>query len=327
MKKQLFIVTSVLAIATHANASDFYVGGKAGYSLLDNKCTIGNLCEEEDFAAGIYGGLNANDYFGFEVGYDWLGDFASDYGTGTKVDGGIEAFTFAPKLRYPMGALAVYGKAGVASVRHDEFGRETSLMGALGFDYKITDSLTTRLEYQHINDVFSDTLNDKTNLDTLFLGLAYHFGGSEPEAPEPAVVVEEPKEVVKVEPKPEPKKETRLFKEFRTGLFASDSVQLSQSSLADFDKIIESMAAFPQATLKVVGHTDATGSAEYNQQLSEKRAQAVADYIISNGVDASRVQAVGAGMDNPKASNKTAAGRTENRRVEVIIDEFEYEVK
>ncbi len=324
MKKQLFIVTSVLALATHANASDFYVGGKAGYSLLDSKCTITDQCEEEDFAAGIYGGLNANDYFGFEIGYDWLGDFASDYGTGAKVDGGIEAFTFAPKLRYPMGALAVYGKAGVAALRHDEFDKETSLMGALGLDYKITDSLTTRLEYQHINDIFSDSLDEKTNLDTVFLGLAYHFGGSEPE-PAP-VVVEEPPKVVKVEPKPEPKKETRLFKEFRTGLFESNSDKLSQNSLTDFDQIIKSMATFPQATLKVVGHTDATGSAEYNQKLSERRAQAVADYIISNGVDANRVQAIGAGMTEPKASNKTAAGRTENRRVEVIIDEFEYEV-
>ncbi len=325
MKKQLFIVTSMLAIATQTNASDFYLGAKAGYSLLDGDCSLGSQCEEEDFAAGVYGGLNVNEYFGFELGHDWLGDFTSDYGSnGTQVDGKIKALTFAPKLRYSMDALDIYGKAGVAALRHKTFGNETSLLGALGLDYKLSDTLTTRLEYQYIHDAFGDSLDEKTHIHSVFLGLAYHFG-AEPIAT-PPVMVEEPEKVVKVEPKPEPKKETRLFKEFRTGLFESNSYQLSQSSLADFDQIIESMATFPQATLKVVGHTDATGSAEYNQALSEKRAQAVADYIISNGVDASRVQAIGEGMNTPKASNKTAAGRIENRRVEVIIDEFEYEV-
>ncbi len=323
MKKQLFIATSLLAaIAAQANASDFYLGAKAGYSLLDSDCSLEDLCEEENFAGGVYAGLNANDYLGFELGHDWLGDFTSDYGTdGAKVDGQFRAFTFAPKLRYSMGALDLYGKVGVAAVKHEIFGSDSALMGALGLDYKLSDSFSTRFEYQHINDVYSNHLDD-THIHSVFLGLAYHFGGSEPEAP---VVVEEPVKVV--EPAPEPKKEVRLFKEFRSGLFESNSFELSQSSLADFDHIIESMETFPQATLRVIGHTDATGSAEYNQVLSEKRAQAVADYIISEGVDASRVQAIGEGMNSPKASNKTAEGRMENRRVEVIIDEFEYEVE
>jgi len=71
----------------------------------------------------------------------------------------------------------------------------------------------------------------------------------------------------------------------------------------------------------VEGHTDSRGSDEYNQQLSERRAQAVTDALAFRGVDRGRVEAVGRGKALPVASNDTAAGQQQNRRVELIFSD------
>lgn len=195
----------------------------------------------------------------------------------------------------------------------------------MGVDYNFSSNWTGRFEYQRVQDVFKGDhagQND-INIDSLFLGLAYRFGGAKASNPTPEV---EPLPAPTIEETSEPVKQTKVFKEYGTELFALNSSQLSPDSLSYFDKIIETMKAFPQAQLKVIGHTDSTGDADYNQQLSQQRAQSVAQYISSNGVDASRILAIGEGANRPKASNETREGRLENRRVEVIIDEFEYEV-
>lgn len=70
-------------------------------------------------------------------------------------------------------------------------------------------------------------------------------------------------------------------------------------------------------TIKITGHTDSSGKPEYNQKLSVKRAEAVRDYLISLGADASKMEVSGMGETKPIADNKTAAGRAKNRRVEV----------
>jgi len=74
----------------------------------------------------------------------------------------------------------------------------------------------------------------------------------------------------------------------------------------------------PSMKVSVEGHTDSIGSDAYNQKLSERRAQAVRDYMVSQGIDAARISVKGWGKTTPIASNKTEAGRAENRRVEII---------
>ena len=71
--------------------------------------------------------------------------------------------------------------------------------------------------------------------------------------------------------------------------------------------------------VEVAGHTDSTGAEEYNQGLSERRANSVKDYLVSKGVQAQRLQAKGYGESMPVASNDTKEGRAENRRVELIV--------
>ena len=74
----------------------------------------------------------------------------------------------------------------------------------------------------------------------------------------------------------------------------------------------------PDLRVSVEGHTDSVGSVAYNQTLSERRAKTVRDYLVSQGIDASRITTRGFGKSKPIASNDTAEGRAENRRVEII---------
>ncbi|RUO39467.1 hypothetical protein CWE22_09205 [Pseudidiomarina aestuarii] len=101
--------------------------------------------------------------------------------------------------------------------------------------------------------------------------------------------------------------------------FDTNSAVISQSFapvLTDVGKVLQ---RYEKTTLVIEGHTDSTGSAEYNQRLSENRALAVRNQLNGNGVDSRRLTTLGFGESQPIASNETAAGRTQNRRVELRI--------
>ena len=102
-------------------------------------------------------------------------------------------------------------------------------------------------------------------------------------------------------------------------LFDFNKFALKTNSYGKLDKIIATLKNNTDYTVSVEGYTDAIGSEEYNMKLSEKRAQAVADYLLSKGIDRSRIEVIPNGESNPIASNKTASGRAKNRRVEIII--------
>jgi outer membrane protein OmpA-like peptidoglycan-associated protein len=84
-------------------------------------------------------------------------------------------------------------------------------------------------------------------------------------------------------------------------------------------QVSNSLRRHPNSSVRVVGHTDNVGSAAYNRQLSEDRAMAVARVLIANGTSASRITVSGRGFNEPVASNASAAGRAQNRRVEIVI--------
>jgi len=99
--------------------------------------------------------------------------------------------------------------------------------------------------------------------------------------------------------------------------FATGKAELTPESQAILDGVAESLVANEEIKVQVGGHTDNTGSAAVNKRLSAARANAVREYLISKGVAASRLTAAGFGPSKPIASNKTAAGRAQNRRVEL----------
>jgi outer membrane protein OmpA-like peptidoglycan-associated protein len=101
--------------------------------------------------------------------------------------------------------------------------------------------------------------------------------------------------------------------------FATDSSEINPAFRATLDKLVASMNRYPDSLIDVYGHTDSTGSDTYNQSLSERRAQAVANYLTSHGVNSARIRSQGFGETQPVASNATEDGRARNRRVEIKI--------
>ncbi|MFG5383780.1 MULTISPECIES: OmpA family protein [unclassified Yoonia] len=102
-------------------------------------------------------------------------------------------------------------------------------------------------------------------------------------------------------------------------LFATNSTSVSAVSQRELRIVANSLNKYPNTTVNVIGHTDNTGSAEFNQDLSQRRAQAVSAVLLNGGVSATRIRSLGAGENQPVASNLNAAGRQQNRRVEIII--------
>ena len=102
-------------------------------------------------------------------------------------------------------------------------------------------------------------------------------------------------------------------------LFEVDRAELKPGAARNLDKLVAALRDNPDTSIAIEGHTDATGSRDHNVDLSQRRAEAVADYLTAHGISAGRVSARGMGPDFPVASNATEAGRQQNRRVEVVV--------
>ncbi|MXO65721.1 OmpA family protein [Altericroceibacterium endophyticum] len=101
--------------------------------------------------------------------------------------------------------------------------------------------------------------------------------------------------------------------------FAVDSTNISPGFQTALDNVAQSMIKYPNSLVDIMGHTDSTGSASYNLNLSQRRADSVSNYLVSRGVTRTRIETVGYGEQYPVASNETAEGRAQNRRVEIKI--------
>jgi len=102
-------------------------------------------------------------------------------------------------------------------------------------------------------------------------------------------------------------------------LFPTDSAQLTGALRSDLTTLAASINRYTGTTVNVIGHTDNTGSAAYNQDLSARPAQAVSSVLIGAGVAPNRIRSIGRGEDAPVATNLTPEGRAQNRRVEITI--------
>jgi outer membrane protein OmpA-like peptidoglycan-associated protein len=107
---------------------------------------------------------------------------------------------------------------------------------------------------------------------------------------------------------------------FESGLlFDFDSDRIKPTAAQNLANLASSLGKYPNSNLLIVGHTDAKGTTEYNQDLSERRARSTAMYLATRGVSAGRMMTVGRGEIEPVASNESESGMAQNRRVEVAI--------
>jgi outer membrane protein OmpA-like peptidoglycan-associated protein len=102
-------------------------------------------------------------------------------------------------------------------------------------------------------------------------------------------------------------------------LFDSGKAGLKPQAGTNLDQMAAILKKYPENVITIKGYTDSTGSAKINKELSEKRAQSVKEELVKGGVPGNTISVVGMGPDNPVSDNKTAAGRAQNRRVEVEI--------
>ncbi|MDG1287534.1 MAG: OmpA family protein [Rickettsiales bacterium] len=101
--------------------------------------------------------------------------------------------------------------------------------------------------------------------------------------------------------------------------FAVDQSNIQSQFYGTLSNVASVLKSYPETTINVIGHTDSSGAADYNQSLSERRAQSVVQYLGGQGVAYARLDAYGQGESQPIASNNTLSGKAQNRRVEVRI--------
>ncbi|MEH6454080.1 MAG: OmpA family protein [Psychromonas sp.] len=187
--------------------------------------------------------------------------------------------------------VALYAKVGNSFI-----GNDLNLSGGIGLKYQISPKLELDTGYRLIGDV----PNTEDDLYEFNVGINYKFGKAKP---------------AKVVPPPEPVVVPTTLNS--STLFKFDSAEISDSSA--LTKLAKKMSAsHVEISVKIVAYTDTSGPEAYNLKLSKKRAEAVRDYLIKQGVNEKVIDTGWQGEKNPIASNKTLAGRIKNRRVEII---------
>ena len=264
-------------------------------------------------------GYDFTDIIGLEYGVDYLGDYKANFKSGANtvdtIDGDLWALTLAPKFNWHLNdTWNLFAKIGGAyMISGDE--KDLVPTGSLGADYTIDRNWSVRGEYQRYQGM-SDNVIDDMDANFFGIGVNYKFAA----APVVAAIVTE--EVLEEEPV----LLTKTHKEeYGSGTFEFDSAKLTDSVSERLDNFVNFLNEYPQAQVEITGYTDSSGPAAYNLKLSERRAQAVADYLIAAGIDADRFTVTGMGEEDPVADNSTHEGREQNRRVVVHVPEFQYE--
>lgn len=236
--------------------------------------------------------------------------------------------------------------AGVSNNHFAGYRRNKDLMTLWGLGYKqrIGKMMDLRLDAQD-EMLWNTPVDHGGTLNNLRLtaGIGMAFGGSKPmpaamttaaaePAPAPTPAPELPPAVqpaqVEAMPNIQPQSPMVVTETERTLLehkpvrinaaeFDFAKSKLRHNAYPTLDEIVEFSKKYPDAKFNVDGHTDSIGSVSYNQKLSLKRAEVVKKYLVKHGVASDRLRVHGLGESSPIASNKTAAGRAKNRRVEV----------
>jgi len=318
MKKTAIAIAVALAgFATVAQAAPkddtWYTGAKLGWSQYHDTGYYGNgygnnngPTHESQLGAGAFLGYQANPYLGFELGYDWLGRMPNK---GTVNNGAFKAqgIQLAAKLSYPItDDLDVYTRLGGMVWRADatqnnsvngrisDHDTGVSPLAAVGVEYALTQNWATRLDYQWVNNIGdAQTVGARPDNGMLSVGVSYRFGQDEV-AP-----------VAAPAPAPAPVVETKRFTLKSDVLFTFNKATLKPEGQQALDQLYSQLSSMDpkDGSVVVLGFTDRIGSDQYNQKLSEKRAQSVVDYLVSKGIPSNKISARGMGESNPVTGN------------------------
>lgn len=323
-KSVALLSTLLLAVALDAEAQ--YAEPQAGQFYLTPGALLLGRDRGRDLsslaAPSIGLGYQSTDRLGIEL-------HVAHGETGVRGPGGRDVDVTAVRLDglYSLGgdAWQPYVVSGISRTRYSVSGggndRGTGASLGLGLRRAITDRLSLQLDGRGFFDFSEEKLQPGATL-----GLRYVFSGPTAAGPvaagpapaprtEPAPRAEAapppPRPAPAAEPPPPPRLEVVVEFDF-------DSSALRADQRPELDRVVRFMREHRDARARLEGHTDNRGSEDYNQGLSERRADAVRGHLLAAGIDRDRITTVGRGERQPVASNDTDEGRQRNRRVVAI---------
>ncbi|GAB4192750.1 MAG: OmpA family protein [Wenzhouxiangellaceae bacterium] len=346
------LVTQV-AIAQSDDVFDdrWYATVFGGWSSLDGD--RGNIDDAAVFGLGIGRFLTPN--FSVDLEFDHISTDISALPAGFDDDFDLNSLGVIGRYHFltQESMARPYLLAGIGATDHSgDFSGSTDLYltAGAGIRFEFTDHLSARLQAAYRYDSDDSRLVRRDGFDDVLVtaGLSYAFGDKPRAAPPPKPQPPPPAPAPRPEPTPQPvdgdddrdgvRNSRDRCPNTRAGAvvdldgcevqekidlpgvqFEFDSARLTAKSLAILNEAAALLNHHSKIKVEVGGHTDSVGSDSYNQQLSERRAAAVRQYLIDKGVSADRMTSRGYGEDRPVASNETDAGRAQNRRTELVI--------
>lgn len=318
----------VLSLAGAARAADPgpYVGAKLGVAEPTNKNYRAFV--QTGIGGAPYVGYRFNEIFGIQGDLLVTGNGADADPSVTNDSTVLLGGRVGPRLDIPLGAVFGSSLNKFNLVGLLQGGAATGLAGAInntgglfsvgaGLDYKIAPHWTAGIwgdwnklytspkPYDLPNHVSDDQGPDDAQFAMGGLSVTYNFWEPTPPLPPPPPPA--------AAPAPAPKKKLVL----RAVHFDTDKADIRKDAVPILDEAVATLKAEPSMNVSVEGHTDSRASDAYNMRLSQRRAESVKAYLVNKGVAASRLTTIGYGESKPVASNKTAEGMQENRRVEL----------
>ena len=339
MKKK-FIIFSVICIVSLPSSGkepedpQIFMGIKGGWQIADDSTYQHSL--PNNYLFGIYGGLQFNPSLSWDIGYQYMGALNA-----SKTD--VQTSLIESALRYDWlvsDNTSIYGRLGLAYWDMEKTNKtnKTTLedkgfspLGEVGISYQLTSHVYVNTGYQYIHKV-GDKKIGQYDSHSLILGMSYRFGGSNnksvytSEIESDVIISNEPDEVqIIIDETPRVFIETMESASLTSVSFKFDSSLSIDNDLLTLADTVSLLGKYPQARIQVIGYADPTGPKSYNKKLSKKRAAFVAQQLIKQGVEPSRIDVIGAG-EVELSTNASLEQRANARRVDVELLSFEYEV-